>query len=199
MSADPMYVQLTWEDPETHESQQKILIAPIAIGREKDRMPEQVGEQSIERLELPSKEISRFHALITVANQHLYITDQSANGTFLNGRRIPQSPQGFSTEDTLRIGPYKITATLMRENDLNATAQSAERTGIRGSAKSAQDNNLMILLIGGVVLLLMGVGAWLLVSNLLKNSRPEVDTIPEPASSVPLLKPVASVPPANYS
>lgn len=186
MSAEPMYVQLTWEDPETGELKQPILVAPIALGRETDQMPEQLGDQSVERLELSNKEISRFHALITVANQQLFITDKSANGTFINGRRITQDSQPLSSKDTLRLGPYKMTVTLMRENDLNATIKSPERTGLGGSAKSLQVNNLLIWLIGAIVLLLMGFTAWFVVSKLLKNSRPSVEPNPELNSVLPL-------------
>lgn len=186
MSADPMYVQLMWEDPETGALQQPLLTAPITIGREIDQMPEQLGGQSVSRLELANKEISRYHALITVANQQMYITDQSTNGTFLNGQPIRAGIQPFSSKDTLRIGPYKFTATLIRESDLNATEQNRENTNVAGQSNSLQKNILMVWLIGGVVLLLMGVGAWLLVSTLLERSRPRVPVTPTSMRSEPL-------------
>ena len=182
-----------WEDPETGELQQPLLTAPIAIGRETDQMPEQWGGQTVSRLELASKEISRYHALITVENQQVYITDQSSNGTFLNGQPIRQGIQPLSSKDTLRIGPYKITANLVREGDLNATEQNRDRTNLRGQANPAQKNMLMVWVIGGAVLLLMGVGAWLLVSTLLERSRPRVPESPAPKSSLKLLTPVAAL------
>jgi hypothetical protein len=180
-----MYVQLMWEDPETGELQQPLLMPPIAIGRELDQMPEQVGGQKVSRLELGSKEISRYHALITVANQQVYITDQSTNGTFLNGQPMRPGLQPLSSRDTLRIGPYKMTANLVREDDLNATERNREVTNLAGKANSAQQNAMMVWAIGAVVLLLMGVGGWLLVSMLLERSRPRVPEAPK--SSVPLL------------
>lgn len=186
-----MYIQLMWEDPETGELQQPLLMAPIAIGRETEQMPETVGGQKVSRLELASKEISRYHALITVANQQIYITDQSSNGTFLNGQPMRPGIQPLSSKDTLRMGPYKMTASLVREADLNATEQNRDRTNISGQGNSAQKNMMMIWVIGGVVLLLMGVGAWLLVSTLLERSRPRVPESPAPRSSLPLLSPVA--------
>jgi hypothetical protein len=188
-----MYVQLMWEDPETGELQQPLLVAPIAIGRETDQLPEQIGGQKVSRLELASKEISRYHALITVTNQQMYITDQSSNGTFLNGQPIRPGIQPLSTKDTLRIGPYKMTANLIREGDLNATEQNRDRTNLSGQANPAQKNMLMVWGIGGVVLLLMGVGGWLLVSTLLERSRPRVPESPAPRSSLPLLNPVAAL------
>ena len=193
MSAEPMYVQLNWEDPETGELKQPLLIAPIAIGRETEHMPEQVGGQKVERLELASKEISRYHALITVANQQLYITDQSTNGTFLNGQPIRPGIQPLSNKDTLRIGPYKMTANLIRESDLNATERNREHTNLSGQANSAQKNMTMVWAIGGVVLLVMGVGGWLLVSTLLQNSRPRVPESTTPKSSLPLMRPTAAL------
>lgn len=193
MSAEPMYVQLMWEDPETGELKQPLLTAPIAIGRELDQMPEQLGGQKVTRLELANKEISRYHALITVANEQLYITDQSSNGTHLNGRPIRPGIQPLSSKDTLRIGPYKITANLVREGDLNATQQNREHTNLSGQSNSAQKNMLMVWVIGGVVLLLMGIGGWVLVSTVLQNSRPRAPEAPAPNSSVPLLSPHASL------
>jgi pSer/pThr/pTyr-binding forkhead associated (FHA) protein len=193
MSAEPMYVQLMWEDPETGELKQPLLMAPIAIGREIDQMPEQLGGQKVSRLELANKEISRYHTLITVSNQQMYITDQSTNGTFLNGQPLRPGIQPLSSKDTLRLGPYKITANLIQEGDLNATERNRESTNLSGQGNSVQKNMLMVWVIGAVVLLLMGVGAWLLVSTLLERSRPRVPESPTPQSSVPLLNPQASL------
>jgi FHA domain len=170
---EPLYIQLTWEDPQTGEIQQPILAAPIAIGREKEQMPEYLGEQSVSRLELVDKQISRFHTLITVGNNQMYITDKSANGTFLNGQQISKGSQNFCSKDTVRIGPYKITATLMGDGDLNATELTRERPVVAPMSSALPKNPLLIWFLGGVVLLLMGLGGWLLVSMLLNQSRPQ--------------------------
>ncbi len=74
MSAESKYVQLIWKDTVTGELKQPLLAAPITIGREIDQMPEEVGGQSVSRLELNHQQISRFHALITVVNQLLSAT-----------------------------------------------------------------------------------------------------------------------------
>ncbi|MBE9125416.1 FHA domain-containing protein [Coleofasciculus sp. LEGE 07081] len=179
-----MYIQLRWEDPETGEVKRSLLVAPIAVGREADQMPEQWGGRAVSRLELVHQEISRFHALISVENNKLYVTDQqSANGTFLNGRRVRQSTQPFGSKDTLRIGPYKMTATLMRENDLNATAQNPDQSNLSPPVKSLSKNTLIVWTIGVGVLLLAGFGAWAAFSALLEQSRPQVPTTPTPKTS----------------
>ncbi|WP_293113265.1 FHA domain-containing protein [Moorena sp. SIO4G3] len=173
--AEPIYIQLTWEDPETGELKKPVLRPPIAVGRENDHLPEQLAGQSVSHLVLLDKEISRYHALITVANTQLYITDRSANGTFINGRKIRSGIHPFSSKDTLRIGPYKITATLKRENDLNATVQNFDQTNLLGEknvSNSLPKNKPVVWLIGLVILLIMGVGTWAVVSGLLEGLKP---------------------------
>lgn len=176
MSADPTYIQLTWEDPITNELQQPLLTAPIAIGREIEAVPQKLSDESVSRLKLASKQVSRFHALITIANNQLYITDHSANGTFLNGRRISKNTQPFSSKDTLRIGPYKIMATIKADSDLNATELNRDQTGLahKSSSTDLQEGKLMMGLIGLVVLVIMSFGAWFAVNSLLQHSRPQI-------------------------
>lgn len=181
-----MYVQLMWEDPATGELKQPLLTPPIAIGRDTEQMPEELGDIPVSRLELADNQISRYHALITVANNQLYITDQSTNGTFLNGRPIRPGIQPLSSQDTLRIGPYKITATLVGENDLDATEQNREQANIAQPANSLPKNTIVIWLIGGCLLLLMGLGAWLLVTTLLERSRPRPSVSPTSTNDLPL-------------
>ncbi|NES00268.1 MAG: FHA domain-containing protein [Symploca sp. SIO1B1] len=178
MSAESKYVQFMWKDTTTGELKQPQLAAPVTIGREIDQMPKEVGGQSVTPLELNHQQISRFHALITVVNEQVYITDQSTNGTFLNGRPIRPGIQPLSNKDTLRIGPYKMTVTLIRENDLDATERNREQTNLSQHFEPLPKNALVIWLIGPVILLLMGIGVWFLVTNVLERSRPEVPTTP---------------------
>lgn len=168
-----MYVQLTWEDPETGQLNQPLLAAPIAMGRALDQMPEQLGDRPVTRLEFDHQQISRFHALITVVDSQLYVTDQSANGTFLNGRPIRQGSQPLSSKDTLRIGPYKITANLVREKDVNATELTAQNQTTVKPSRPLPNNPIAIWAIGIGILVLMGVGGWVTVSMLLERSRPQ--------------------------
>lgn len=181
-TSETVYVQVVWEDTTTGEIQQPLLAAPVAIGREQDQMPEQLGDKTVSRLELLNKEVSRFHALITVANSQLYITDRSANGTFLNGRQIRSGSQPFSSKDTIRIGPYKIVVMLMGEGDPNATALNRDRT-VAEQLPALHKNTMVIWLIGAVVLVLMGLVAWGLVGTLLERSRPQVPDTPAPVNS----------------
>lgn len=176
MSAETIYVQLTWEDPETNELQQPLLAPPIAIGRETGQIPEKLGTDDVACLRLPHKQVSRYHALITMSNNQMYITDYSANGTFVNGRRLKKGSQPFSSKDTLRIGPYKITAALMGEHDLDATELNRETVfPQQSSPTNFSQKKLMVGLIGALLLLLMGLSTWLIVSNLLRNSRPHLN------------------------
>jgi pSer/pThr/pTyr-binding forkhead associated (FHA) protein len=168
-----MYVQLTWEDPETGQLNQPLLAAPIAMGRSVDQMPEQLGDRPVTRLEFDNQQISRFHALITVVDSQLYVTDQSANGTFLNGRPIRRGSQPLSSKDTLRIGPYKITANLVGEKDVNATELTARNQTSVNPSRPLPQNPMAIWAIGIGILVLMGVGGWLTVSMLLERSRPQ--------------------------
>ncbi|NET33615.1 MAG: FHA domain-containing protein [Cyanothece sp. SIO1E1] len=176
MPTESIYVQLMWEDPVTGELQRPLLAPPIALGREIDEMPENLGIESVSRLALNHKQISRFHALITVANEQLYITDRSANGTFLNGRSLHRGSHPFTSKDTLRIGPYKITATLMRENELSATTELTmrEHTNLLQSSNPLTKNTVIVWLIGAGLLLLMSSVAWFVVNQLLEKARPQI-------------------------
>jgi hypothetical protein len=167
---EPSYIQLSWEDPATGELQRPLLAAPIAIGREADQMPSQYAEQLVSKIVLDHRQVSRFHALITVVNQQLCVTDKSANGTFLNGRPLAQKNQSFSSGDTLRMGPYKITAALVREKDHSATELTIDPSA-RPVSRPTQNGGL-IWAMGLGVLLLIGLGTWLAVSTLLERSRP---------------------------
>ncbi|MBF2079774.1 MAG: FHA domain-containing protein [Synechococcales cyanobacterium T60_A2020_003] len=178
------YVQLSWEDPVTGEMQCPLVAAPIAIGREVGQMPTQYAEQPVSQIELDHRQVSRFHALITVVNQQLCITDKSANGTFLNGRSLTQQNQPFSSGDTIRIGPYKITASLVREKDHSATELTIDPNA---NARKPSSQGGLIWLVGLVVLLLIGLGTWLAVTALLERSRPPLpQSSTSERSSLPL-------------
>ncbi|MEB3356199.1 MAG: FHA domain-containing protein [Synechococcales bacterium] len=175
MSNDPILVQLKWEDPTTGDVHTPSLKSPIAIGRETPQMPEQWGGEPVSRLELDHKQVSRYHALITVVNRQLFITDESANGTFLNGRRVLPKGQSFTSQDTLRIGPYKITAAIVRSQGSNSTELNLEHSQVADLAAPASPNTLLIWLAGVAILLLMGLGTWGIISVLLDQSRPQLE------------------------
>ncbi len=180
MSAEPPYIQLTWEDPTSGELQQPLLTAPVALGRELDQMPEQLGELTVSRLTLAHRQVSRFHALITVINDQLYVSDRSANGTFLNGRVLRQGSHPISSKDTLRIGPYKITATLIQTSNLETITEltAHEHTGMAQAANPLPKNTLVLWLVGAGVMVTMAAGVWLVVSLVLERSRPQLPEAP---------------------
>ncbi len=187
MSGD--FIQLRWEDPDTGELHEPMLRAPIAIGREAPQMPEQWGALPISRLEMPNKQVSRYHALITITNQQLCITDQSVNGTFLNGRSVQKENQPFTGKDTLRIGPYKITAAIARDGTTNTTELNLEHSHLSKQAASPSSNAMFIWIGGLVVLALMGLATWGLFGLLLERSRPQIDS----ESSLPAPLPITQI------
>lgn len=180
MSDEPVVIQLSWEDPVTGQSHRSSLQAPIAIGREASRMSKDLGNPPMSHLELGHKQVSRIHALLTIVNRQLYIIDKSANGTFLNGRLVPQDGQVFTPKDTLRIGPFKITATILDSDETNATELNPEHSQLEKPQMEANPNTILIWLVGGVILLLMGVGIWMTARALLDRARPTIE--PEPTS-----------------
>ena len=103
-------IQFSWEDPATGERREPTLTAPIAFGREFQRLPTQFHGRSVSRMLLSSNEISRYHALIDWEQNQLVVIDQnSVNGVFINGKR--HSKGVLTNGDTLQIGPYTITVT----------------------------------------------------------------------------------------
>lgn len=175
MSGETVFVQLRWEDPDTGTLHEPLLKPPIAIGRETPQMPTQWGNETVSCLELVHRQVSRYHALITVINRKLYVIDKSANGTFLNGRTVQGDGQPFTSKDTLRIGPYKITAALVREGATNATELNVDRSHLAGSGDSSH-NAMLIWLAGVAVLVLMGLGTWGVARILLEQSRPQIES-----------------------
>lgn len=106
------HVQLSWDDPTTGEPSRPVVAVPIALGRELAQMPDQVDQQPVARVLLNSSQVSRYHALIRLGETGLVIEDQrSSNGTWLNGNRCQRS--AIAPGDTLTIGPYQITVTLL--------------------------------------------------------------------------------------
>lgn len=149
------------------------LQAPIAIGRDSEQMPKQNSGQALSHLKLDHKQVSRYHALITVTNRRLYITDKSANGTFLNGRAVSREGQPLTTKDTLRIGPFKITASILRDGATNATELNPDRSQYTAGGGSSGPNTVVIGLVGAGILLIMGLGTWAIASGLLERARPD--------------------------
>ncbi len=181
MSGKPVVIQLNWEDPVTGESQYASRQLPVAIGREASKMPTQLDHQPVSHLELEHQQVSRCHAIISMVNRQLHISDKSANGTFLNGRVIQQTGQTFTPKDTIRIGPFKLTAVIVNNTDANSTELNREYSHIAKSELATEPNAILGWVLGGVVLLLLGIGLWFAAQTLLNRARPTIE--PDPAES----------------
>jgi len=73
---------------------------------------------------VPDKRISRIHATIERKGVYCYLHDaNSANGTFVNGRRI-REPHLLKDQDTIGLGPGPA---LLRFDDADKTAQVLPR------------------------------------------------------------------------
>jgi|GEM_PF-1161089 len=179
MAEPSPYLQLTWEDPTTREAQQLSFTPPLAIGRELGQMPETLSGQSVSRLELRHPQVSRFHALITHSQQQLYIQNNSANGTFLNGRLLPGDRHPLFSHDTVRIGPYKITVTLLQGDEANSTELTHPALPRSLPVPPSSRQQLLVWFAGIGLLLLMGFSTWAIAHAILERSRPTV----EPTSS----------------
>lgn len=174
--SENLYIQLIWEEPITGELNQPLLIPPIGIGREKNEIPEKLGSYPVSQVELIHKQVSRFHALITVANDRMYITDKSSNGTYINGRQISKGSQPFSSKDTIRIGPYKITAILVNQTNINNTDINREINN--PSLRIVKKNTVLLWFIGGIVMILLATGVGFTVKSILDNLRPQIPVQP---------------------
>ena len=173
MSGAPVVIQLSWQDPVTGESQYASRQLPVAIGREASKMPVQLEHLPVSHLELDHQQVSRCHALISIVNRQLYIADQSANGTFLNGRLIQQSGQALTPKDTIRIGPFKLTAVIVDKADANSTELNRDYSHMAKGELTAEPNTILGWLLGGGVLLLLGIGLWFAAQALLNQARPK--------------------------
>jgi len=108
-----MQIQLSWEDPVTGEMRQPVFNIPVALGREIGQMPTSIDGQPVSRAVFRSEEISRFHALISSVGGQMSIADRSANGTFLNGKKIVGATKPIASGDTIQIGPYSLAIGLL--------------------------------------------------------------------------------------
>ena len=182
MSGKPVVIQLNWEDPDSGESQYASRQLPVAIGREASKMPTQLDHQSVSHLELSHQQVSRCHAIISMVNRQLHIADKSANGTFLNGRLIQQTGQTLRSKDTIRIGPFKLTAVIINDTDTNSTELTREYSHVAKSEMATEPNAILGWVLGGVVLLLLGIGLVFAAQTLLNRARPTLDSDPADSS-----------------
>lgn len=115
-------IRLTWQDPSTGEQQELLSSAPVAIGRNLNRMPTEYEQQPISHVVLPGSKVSGFHALI-VFEQRWIICDRSKNGVLVNNKRVDSSLP-LRHGDLLQIDTHRITFTQTQSTGTEATQTS---------------------------------------------------------------------------
>ncbi|MFM6025644.1 MAG: FHA domain-containing protein, partial [Dolichospermum sp.] len=118
-----MAIKLISENKLTQEQEAQVFNLPIAIGRDINQLPAVINGETVSSVVLldSNKQISRFHAQITLENNQLYVEDKSANGTEINGQKLLKERRTLNSGDRLGIGNYTITviyddATIVFEN-----------------------------------------------------------------------------------
>ncbi|NES97772.1 MAG: FHA domain-containing protein [Desertifilum sp. SIO1I2] len=180
MLAEPVCIQLSWQDPETGELQQPTLQLPIALGRELEKLPTTLGDRAVSRVVLNNKQVSRFHALIDLSGQQIIFTDRSANGTLIQKQHLHHASLPLAPQDRIEIGPYHISIHIKGEYDPHATeAHARSKTQLR-VGRNFWTQPWVVILLGTALALLMGFCSWLVVTQLLRSYRPQVPlTSPE--------------------
>ena len=118
-----MQITLISENKLTQEQEKQVFPLPVALGRDITQLPAVINGETVSPVVLldSSKQISRFHAQITLENNELYVEDKSANGTELNGEKLIKKRRALNSGDRLGIGNYTITVVPVRAEDENAT------------------------------------------------------------------------------
>ncbi|MEN9247546.1 MAG: FHA domain-containing protein [Gloeomargarita sp. GMQP_bins_44] len=172
---EPLYIQLTWNDPQTGAVNQQTYLPPIAIGREYDQMPSHLGGKPVNRLVLPDRQISRYHALIISSGGKVLLTDRSANGTELNGERFHQASRVLHGQDVIRLGSHRITVTFTTTNDPNATQINTPTTAAPHTLSPKQPASYtgLVIVLALVLVMIAAAATWTLVTTLLEQFRPK--------------------------
>jgi tetratricopeptide (TPR) repeat protein len=97
-----------------------------------------IGRASDADFSLPHVEVSRIHAVVkTLPSGEIVIEDNgSANGTFVNGKRLKSSP--LKVGDRIGIGPFKIDIGATREAPASSATQSGEPPQAETTEKNAE-------------------------------------------------------------
>ena len=117
-----------WTKPGLEQSHEKELELPISFGRDKENT-----------LFLPSKKVSRYHALIEKRDDQVVLIDQgSTNGTFLNGKR--QQEVVVEAGDEIKVGEWTITLELLDDATLAVQNQKDQVKSTRNGDLHSTDN-----------------------------------------------------------
>ncbi|WP_027403504.1 FHA domain-containing protein [Aphanizomenon flos-aquae] len=118
-----MQIKLISENKLTEEQEEQIFTLPVAIGRKMTQLPAVINGETVSPIELldSNKQISQFHAQITLENNQVYLEDKSTNGTRINDQKLLKQRQTLKSGDRLGIGNYSITVILIEAGDDDAT------------------------------------------------------------------------------
>jgi two-component system NtrC family sensor kinase len=90
----------------------KALLPRLSPEYEVDGFPATIGRHPTNDIELPFDSVSRFHARLELQGNKLRIVDlHSANGTFVNGKRVQISP--LLDQDLIAFGGVELTVSVM--------------------------------------------------------------------------------------
>ena len=116
-------IKLTWQDVDTAEERELVSNSAIAFGRNSDRMPIEEGGQFLDRVVLPSRSVSSFHASIVWNETRWEISDRSKNGVLVNNKRI-DGTCSLNNGDLIQIDTYQIRVHLPQSTNTEATQTS---------------------------------------------------------------------------
>jgi adenylate cyclase len=123
-----------------------------------------IGRSTTSNLVLPSEKVSRRHAMIQTQGTEFWLVDLgSANGTYLNGRRVGQ-PCRLNDRDRMMIGDFQF---VFRSN---ATVQQEARMETTVDGKTIQDIKTGI--------------CWLLVADIISSTQLSKRLSPEEAPRI---------------
>ena len=118
-----MQIKLISENKLTQEPEEQVFNLPVAIGRKMTQLPAVINGETVSPIELldSNKQISQFHAQITLENNQVYLEDKSTNGTRINDQKLLKERRKLNSGDILGIGNYTITVILIEAGDDDAT------------------------------------------------------------------------------
>ncbi|MFM6106287.1 MAG: FHA domain-containing protein [Sphaerospermopsis kisseleviana] len=121
-----MQIKLISENKLTQEQEEQVFNLPVAIGRDENQLPSVINNETVSPVVLldSNKQISRFHAQITLENNQLYVEDKSANGTLVNGQKLLNQRRTLNSGERLGIGNYTITVILQSDDDATIVFES---------------------------------------------------------------------------
>ena len=73
-----------------------------------------IGRGANNDITVPGGQVSRVHCLIELSGQDYILTDKSTNGTFVNGRRVPEQVV-LKPGDRIQIGDFVLRCELIPE------------------------------------------------------------------------------------